>query len=264
MVATTSCRIKTFSIRSRKMVNGVGWHHGTRDPIPDRLRRTVRTAEKPYPPRTSASVDRPSGDTTSGGEPRGRDPAQNIEGRKRPIVVDRMGLLRALLVTAADVDDAQAAAEWFTRRDGPPRSTVARRYADSKDHNRKLYEWVEGNAGWERTLVRRPKDSEGWVKLPIRWTVERTFAGLGRCRRLSKDREKSVLSSESFVKWALIRLMLNSLDRNGLIGFHGGSPLTFSPRRPLRSPRRRCPGVPRPRDRLAPRRPSPDVSMTPT
>jgi putative transposase len=51
----------------------------------------------------------------------------------------------------------------------------------------------------------------GWVKLPIRWTVERTFAWLGRCRRLSKDREKSILSSESFIKLAMIQLMVHRL-----------------------------------------------------
>jgi len=60
--------------------------------------------------------------------------------------------------------------------------------------------------------VRRPKDAEGRVKLPIRWTVERTFAWLGRCRRLSKDREKSVLSSETFVRLAMIQLMLHRLQ----------------------------------------------------
>ncbi|MBV8309337.1 MAG: transposase, partial [Planctomycetaceae bacterium] len=60
-------------------------------------------------------------------------------------------------------------------------------------------------------IVRRPEGSEGWVKLPIRWTVERTFAWLGKCRRLSKDREKSVLSSESFIKLAMIQLMFHRL-----------------------------------------------------
>ena len=68
------------------------------------------------------------------------------------------------------------------------------------------------DARWDLTIVRRPKGSQGWVKLPIRWTVERTFAWLGRCRRLSKDREKSVLSSESFVKLAMIQLMLHRLQ----------------------------------------------------
>ena len=185
---------------------------GTLDRIHDLLRRKVRTMEKPYHPRTSASVDSQSIDTTSGGEQRGRDNAQNIDGRKRPIVVDRMGLLRAVLVTAASVDDAAAAPVLFARLEGQPMGKVVRMDADSKDHNFKLYEWVEENAGWELSIVRRPKGSEGWVRLPIRWTVERTFAWLGRCRRLSKDREKSVLSSESFLKLAMINLMLNRLQ----------------------------------------------------
>jgi putative transposase len=185
---------------------------GTLDRIHDRLRRKVRPMEKPYHPRTSASVDSQSIDTTSGGEQRGRDNAKNVDGRKRHLVVDSMGLLLAVLVTAASVDDAAAAPALFTRLEGQPMGKVVRMYADSKYHNFKLYEWVEENAGWALSIVRRPAGSEGWVKLPIRWTVERTFAWLGRCRRLSKDREKSVLSSESFIKLAMINLMLNRLQ----------------------------------------------------
>lgn len=83
--------------------------NGTLDRIHDTLRRKVRTAEKPYRPRTSASVDSQSVDTTSGGEERGRDNAKNVDGRKRHIVVDSLGLLLAVLVTAASVDDAKAA-----------------------------------------------------------------------------------------------------------------------------------------------------------
>ena len=189
------------------------WRHdGTLNLIHDRLRRKVRTMEKPYHPRTSASVDSQSVDTTSGGEQRGRDNAKNVDGRKRHIVVDSMGLLLAVLVTGADVDDARAAAELFARLDGQPVGKVARMYADAKYHNFKLYEWVEANARWDLAIVRRPEGSEGWVKLPIRWTVERTFAWLGRCRRLTKDREKSVLSSESFIKLAMINLMLHRLQ----------------------------------------------------
>ena len=167
-------------------------HNGTLETIHDLLRRKVRAAEKPYSPRTSASVDSQSVDTTSGGEQRGRDNAKNVDGRKRHIVVDSMGLLMAVLVTAASIDDAKAAAELFARLDGQPMSHVKRMYADSKYHNFILYEWVETNAAWELNIVQRPKDAVGWVLLPIRWTVERTFAWLGRCRRLSKDREKSV------------------------------------------------------------------------
>jgi putative transposase len=88
-------------------------------------------------------------------------------------------------------------------------------YADSKYHNYALYEWVEANAGWSVEVVRRPVGAKGWVLLPIRWTVERTFAWLGRCRRLTKDREKTVRSAEAVIKLAMIHLMLNRLEPKG-------------------------------------------------
>jgi putative transposase len=187
-------------------------HNGTLDRIHDALRRKVRTAEKPYAPRTTASADSQSVDTTSGGEQRGRDNAKNVDGRKRHIVVDSLGLLLAVLVTAASADDAAAAQELFARLDGQPVSRVRRVFADSKYHNYALYEWVGGNAHWDLEIVRRPDGATGWVPLPRRWTVERTFAWLGKCRRLSKDREKSVLSAEAFIKLAMIHLMLNRLE----------------------------------------------------
>ena len=190
-------------------------HNAPLDAIHDLLRRKVRAAEKPYAPRTTASVDSQSVDTTSGGEHRGRDNAKNVDGRKRHIVVDSMGLLLAVLVTAANVDDAKAAAELFGRLEGQPVSKVARVFADSKYHNFALYEWVEANAQWGLEIVRRPDGAKGWVRLPIRWTVERTFAWLGKCRRLTKDREKSVRSSEAFVKLAMIHMMLNRLRPTG-------------------------------------------------
>jgi putative transposase len=191
-------------------------HNGTLDTIHDRLRTKVRTQEKPYASRTTASVDSQSVDTTSGGEHRGRDNHKNVEGRKRHIVVDSMGLLLAVLVTAASVDDATAAQKLFPRLEGQPMGKVARMFADSKYHNFALYEWVENNARWDLVIVRRPHGFTGWVKLPLRWTVERTFAWLGRCRRLTRDREKSVRSSEAFVKLAMINLMLNRLKPKGL------------------------------------------------
>jgi putative transposase len=187
-------------------------HNGTLDLIHDTLRKKVRAAEKPYSPRSTASVDSQSVDTTSGGEQRGRDNAKNVDGRKRHIVVDSMGLLLAVLVTAADVDDAKAARALFARLEGQPVSKVGRMFADGKYHNHALYDWVQDNARWKVIVVRRPEGARGWVKLPIRWTVERTFAWFGKCRRLSKDREKSVLSSEAFIKLAMIHLMLNRLE----------------------------------------------------
>src|SRR5271157_106797 len=186
-------------------------HNGTLDIIHDLLRTKVRTREKPYSPRTTASVDSQSVDTSSGGEQRGRDNAKNVDGRKRHIVVDSMGLLLAVLVTAACVDDASAATELFERLEGQPMSRVNRMFADGKYHNHALYRWVEEHQRWELVIVRRPEGTHGWVDLPLRWTVERTFAWLGKCRRLSKDREKSVLSSEAFIKLSMIQLMSHRL-----------------------------------------------------
>src|SRR5436853_4915035 len=101
-------------------------HNGTLEIIHDLLRKKVRTQEKPYAPRTTASVDSQSVDTTSGGEQRGRDNHKNVDGRKRHVVVDSMGLLLAVLVTAASVDDARAASELVLRLEGQPVSQVRR------------------------------------------------------------------------------------------------------------------------------------------
>src|SRR5919107_1045373 len=130
---------------------------GILDTIHDRLRRQVRAAEKPGHPRTTASVDSQSIDTTSGGEARGRDNAKNVDGRKRHIVVDSMGLLLAVLVTAASVDDGVAATELFARLEGQPISQVRRMFGDSKYHNLSLYEWVEANADYGMTIISRPE-----------------------------------------------------------------------------------------------------------
>lgn len=185
---------------------------GTLQRIHDALRTKVRAAEKPYAPRTTASVDSQSVDTTSGGEQRGRDNAKNVDGRKRHIVIDSLGLLLAVLVTAASVDDAQAAQTLFTRLEGQPTSKIRRMYADSKYHNFALYQWVDDHAAWRLSIIRRPKGEPGWITLPIRWTVERTFAWLGKCRRLSKDHERTTESSEAFIRLGMIHLMLNRLE----------------------------------------------------
>jgi transposase len=185
---------------------------GTWELIHDHLRRQVRALEKPHSPRTTGSVDSQSVDATSGGEERGRDNAKNRNGRKRHIVIDSMGLLLAVLVTAASVDDAQAAPKLFERLEGQPMSKVRRIFADSKYHNYRLYEWIEDHEPWKMEVVRRPAGATGWVQLPIRWTVERTFAWLSNCRRLSEDHEKTTASAEGMIRVAMIQLMLNRIE----------------------------------------------------
>src|SRR6202790_2334276 len=186
-------------------------HNGTLETVHDRLRDRVRKQEKPGQPRRTASIDSQSVDTSSGGEATGRDNAKNVDGRKRHIVVDSLGLLLAVAVRAADVDDAPAAPEALKQLADPPMGKVRKVYADSKYHNHALYGWVAENGPYELDIVRRPKGAVGWVKLPIRWMVERTFAWLNKCRRLNVDREKSTRSAEAMIRLAMIHLMLNRL-----------------------------------------------------
>ena len=126
-------------------------------------------------------------------------------------MVDSLGLLLAVVVTAADVDDAAAAPAALQQLAVHPLGKLRRVYADSKYHNHALYGWVAANGCYELDIVRRPKGAKGWVRLPIRWTVERTFAWLTKCRRLSVDREKSTRSAEAMIRLAMIQLMLNRL-----------------------------------------------------
>jgi putative transposase len=190
-------------------------HNGTLDAIHGALRDQVRKREAPGRPRRTASIDSQSVDASSGGEATGRDNAKNVTGRKRHIIVDSLGLLLAVAVTAASVDDAAAAPAALRQLAGQPLGKVRRVYADGKYHNHTLYGWVAENGWYDLAIVRRPAGAAGWVKLPIRWTVERTFAWLSKCRRLSVDREKSTRSAEAMIKLAMVHLMLNRLCPKG-------------------------------------------------
>jgi len=185
--------------------------NGTLERIHDSLSGKVRKQERPGQPRHTASIDSQSVDTSEGGEATGRDNHKNVDGRKRHIIVDSLGLLLAVVVTGADVDDAAAAPAVLRQLEGQRLPHLRRVYADNKYHNHALYGWVAEQEWYELDIVRRPKGSVGWVRLPIRWTVERTFAWLSRCRRLTVDREKSVRSAEAMIRLAMIHLMLNRL-----------------------------------------------------
>jgi putative transposase len=77
----------------------------------------------------------------------------------------------------------------------------------------KLVDWVRHEAGWELEVVAKPRGASTFVRLPHRWIVERTFAWLGKCRRLSKDYEHLISSSVAMIRLAMIRLMTNRLAR---------------------------------------------------
>ncbi|VTR94214.1 transposase : Transposase OS=Blastopirellula marina DSM 3645 GN=DSM3645_28117 PE=4 SV=1: DUF4096: DDE_Tnp_1 [Gemmata massiliana] len=186
-------------------------HNGTLDAIHDALREKVRRHGGREPTPSAGSIDTQSVPASEGGEARGYDAHKKVNGRKRHVVVDTLGLLVAVAVTAASDDDGTRAPAVLAKITGEGFPRLRRLWADSKYHNHGLYAWVAQHAGYEIEVVRRPDGETGWVKLPKRWVVERTFAWLKRCRRLTVDREKTIRSSEAMVRLAMIRLMLRRL-----------------------------------------------------
>lgn len=138
---------------------------------------------------------------------RGFDAHKHVKGRKRHILVDTLGLPLSVYVTPADMHDTQGARrllaglKFFVPR-------LKKIWADAAYRGKELADWCKAQRDWDLEVVERTPGMRGFTVLPKRWIVERTFGWLSRNRRLSKDYERKVQTSETLIEVALMRLLL--------------------------------------------------------
>lgn len=181
--------------------------------IHDKLRAKVRQQAGRKPTPTAAILDSQSVKTTEvGGGARGYDAGKHVNGRKRHLLVDTLGLVLVVVVHAASIQDPTGAR--LVLKELAQRCTrLVKIWADGR-YVGSLLEWVWELRTYRRIrleIVKRPAQPQGFVVLPKRWIVERTFGWLNRFRRLSKDYERKPETSETMIYLAMTRLMLRRL-----------------------------------------------------
>lgn len=197
-----------------KTVYTIFWRwrrEGVWQKVHEALCRRVRQQSGKKPTPSVAIVDSQSIRTAEGGEERGYDAGKKITGRKRHLAVDTLGLVWAVVVHGAYWQDHDGACLVLMRLRQLGRLRVV--FGDSAYGRNGLPAWVQETFGWVLQTVLRPVGVKGFVVLPKRWIVERTFAWLVRCRRHSKDYERNPENSEAMIHITMIGLMARRLAR---------------------------------------------------
>jgi transposase len=191
---------------------------GTLARLHNGLREQIRMAEGRAAQPSAGLVDSQSlrGAETVGRPSRGYDAGKKINGRKRHIVVDTCGLLLAVLVTAANVQDRNAARPLLHALHSCfPTITLV--WADS-GYAGTLLDWAETALGLTVQVVAKLADQVGFVVLHRRWAVERTFSWINRCRRTVRDYERLPAHHAAMVQWAMVIIMTRRLARHKATG----------------------------------------------
>jgi len=188
--------------------------NGLWEQIHTHLREHLRQFDGRKRHASAAIIDSQSVKSTECSDARGYDAGKKVNGRKRHVLVDTLGLILMVLVLPANIQDRDAARQLLERFYGPPRRRRVKHIWADGGYAGALVAWAA--ARW-RCVVEIVKRTEAHVfkVLPRRWVVERTFGWLGRYRRLNRDYERQAHTGETMVYLAMIRLMLVRLARHG-------------------------------------------------